>query len=68
MRRIGVARGVHNVTVVADQIAHLEAAIAAQDELCHHIHGGTPMTLDIVVCRKPMQVSGPAVVARAAGS
>jgi class 3 adenylate cyclase/tetratricopeptide (TPR) repeat protein len=33
MHRARVARGVHHVTVVADQIAQLEAAIAAQDEL-----------------------------------
>jgi cyclopropane-fatty-acyl-phospholipid synthase len=31
--------------------------------LCHHIHGGTRMTLEIVTCRKPMPVSGPALVA-----
>jgi cyclopropane-fatty-acyl-phospholipid synthase len=37
-------------------------------QLCHYIHGGTRMTLDIVVCRKPMPVSGPALVARAARS
>jgi len=37
-------------------------------QLCHHIHGGTRMTLDMVVCRKPMPVAGPALVARAAGS
>jgi class 3 adenylate cyclase/tetratricopeptide (TPR) repeat protein len=33
MHGANVARGVHIVTVVADQIAQLEAAIAAQDEL-----------------------------------
>jgi cyclopropane-fatty-acyl-phospholipid synthase len=33
-------------------------------QLCHHIHGGTRMTLDLVVCRKPMPVTGPALVAR----
>ena len=33
-------------------------------QLCHHIHGGTRMTLDLVVCRKPMPVAGPALVAR----
>jgi cyclopropane-fatty-acyl-phospholipid synthase len=31
--------------------------------LCHHIHGGTRMTLEIVVCRKPMPVAGPALIA-----
>jgi cyclopropane-fatty-acyl-phospholipid synthase len=33
-------------------------------QLCHHIHGGTRMTLDLVVSRKPMPVAGPALVAR----
>jgi cyclopropane-fatty-acyl-phospholipid synthase len=33
-------------------------------QLCHHIHGGTRMTLDVVVCRKPMPVAGPALVAK----
>jgi cyclopropane-fatty-acyl-phospholipid synthase len=37
-------------------------------QLCHHIHGGTRMTLDMVLCRKPMPVAGPALVARAGGS
>lgn len=34
-------------------------------QLCHHIHGGTRMTLDLVLCRKPMPVTGPALVAAA---
>ena len=33
-------------------------------QLCHHIHGGSRMTLDLVVSRKPMPVAGPALVAR----
>jgi cyclopropane-fatty-acyl-phospholipid synthase len=33
-------------------------------QLCHHIHGGDRMTLDLVVSRKPMPVTGPALVAR----
>jgi cyclopropane-fatty-acyl-phospholipid synthase len=33
-------------------------------QLCHHIHGGTRMTLDLVLCRKPMPVTGPVLVAR----
>jgi cyclopropane-fatty-acyl-phospholipid synthase len=33
-------------------------------QLCHHIHGGTRMTLDLVLARKPMPVAGPALVAR----
>jgi cyclopropane-fatty-acyl-phospholipid synthase len=33
-------------------------------QLCHHIHGGTRMTLDLVISRKPMPVTGPALVAR----
>jgi cyclopropane fatty-acyl-phospholipid synthase-like methyltransferase len=33
-------------------------------QLCHHIHGGTRMTLDLVLSRKPMPVTGPALVAR----
>jgi len=33
-------------------------------QLCHHIHGGTRMTLDLVLSRKPMPVAGPALVAR----
>jgi cyclopropane-fatty-acyl-phospholipid synthase len=33
-------------------------------QLCHHIHGGTRMTLDLVVGRKPIPVTGPALVAR----
>jgi cyclopropane-fatty-acyl-phospholipid synthase len=33
-------------------------------QLCHHIHGGTRMTLDLVLARKPMPVTGPALVAR----
>jgi len=33
-------------------------------QLCHHIHGGTRMTLDLVLCRKPMPVAGPALVAK----
>ena len=37
-------------------------------QLCHHIHGGTRMTLDLVVCTKPLPVAGPALVARAEGS
>jgi len=36
-------------------------------QLCHHIHGGTRMTLDLVVCRKPVPITGPALVARTAG-
>lgn len=32
-------------------------------QLCHHIHGGTRMTLDLVVSRKPIPVTGPALVA-----
>jgi cyclopropane-fatty-acyl-phospholipid synthase len=35
-------------------------------QICHHIHGGTRMTLDLVLCRKPMPVAGPALVARKA--
>ncbi len=31
--------------------------------LCHYIHGGTRMTLDIVVSHKPMPVAGPVLVA-----
>ena len=33
-------------------------------QLCHHIHGGTRMTLDLVLCRKPERVTGPVLVAR----
>jgi cyclopropane-fatty-acyl-phospholipid synthase len=33
-------------------------------QLCHHIHGGDRMTLDLVLSRKPMPVAGPALVAR----
>ena len=33
-------------------------------QLCHHIHGGTRMTLDLVLCQKPMTVTGPELVAR----
>jgi cyclopropane fatty-acyl-phospholipid synthase-like methyltransferase len=33
-------------------------------QLCHHIHGGTRMTLDLVLARKPMPVAGPALVAK----
>jgi cyclopropane-fatty-acyl-phospholipid synthase len=33
-------------------------------QLCHHIHGGTRMTLDLVLSRKPLPVTGPALVAR----
>ena len=33
-------------------------------QLCHHIHGGTRMTLDLVLCRKPMPVAGPVLVAK----
>jgi cyclopropane-fatty-acyl-phospholipid synthase len=33
-------------------------------QLCHHIHGGTRMTLDLVLSRKPMPITGPALVAR----
>jgi cyclopropane-fatty-acyl-phospholipid synthase len=33
-------------------------------QLCHHIHGGTRMTLDLVVSRKPMPIAGPVLVAR----
>ena len=33
-------------------------------QLCHHIHGGTRMTLDLVQCRKPMPVAGPVLVAK----
>jgi cyclopropane-fatty-acyl-phospholipid synthase len=33
-------------------------------QLCHHIHGGDRMTLDLVLSRKPMPVTGPALVAR----
>jgi cyclopropane-fatty-acyl-phospholipid synthase len=36
-------------------------------QLCHHIHGGTRMTLDLVLCRKPMPVTGPVLVARGDG-
>jgi cyclopropane-fatty-acyl-phospholipid synthase len=36
-------------------------------QLCHHIHGGTRMTLDMVVCRKPTPITGPALVAQAQG-
>jgi cyclopropane-fatty-acyl-phospholipid synthase len=32
-------------------------------QLCHHIHGGTRMTLDLVVSRRPMPVAGPSLVA-----
>jgi cyclopropane-fatty-acyl-phospholipid synthase len=32
-------------------------------QLCHYIHGGTRMTLDLVVCRKPTPTEGPALVA-----
>ena len=34
-------------------------------QLCHHIHGGTRMTLDLVVSRKPAPLKGPALVASA---
>lgn len=37
-------------------------------QLCHHIHGGTRMTLDLVLCRKPMPVTGPVLVARGEGA
>jgi cyclopropane-fatty-acyl-phospholipid synthase len=33
-------------------------------QLCHHIHRGTRMTLDLVLSRKPMPVTGPALVAK----
>jgi cyclopropane-fatty-acyl-phospholipid synthase len=33
-------------------------------QLCHHIHGGTRMTLDLVLCRKPLPVAGPVLVAK----
>jgi cyclopropane-fatty-acyl-phospholipid synthase len=33
-------------------------------QLCHHIHGGTRMTLDLVLCRRPMPVAGPVLVAK----
>lgn len=33
-------------------------------QLCHHIHGGDRMTLDLVLSRKPIPVTGPALVAR----
>ena len=33
-------------------------------QLCHHIHGGTRMTLDLVLCRKPEPVTGPVLVAK----
>ena len=33
-------------------------------QLCHYIHGGTRMTLDLVVCRKPAPTEGPALVAK----
>lgn len=36
-------------------------------ELCHHIHGGTRMTLDLVVSRKPVPIEGPALVASGKG-
>jgi cyclopropane-fatty-acyl-phospholipid synthase len=36
-------------------------------QLCHYIHGGTRMTLDLVVCRKPTPIAGPALVASAKG-
>jgi cyclopropane fatty-acyl-phospholipid synthase-like methyltransferase len=32
-------------------------------QLCHYIHGGTRMTLDIVVSHKPTLSTGPALVA-----
>lgn len=32
-------------------------------QLCHHIHGGTRMTLDLVLCRKPEPVTKPVLVA-----
>ena len=32
-------------------------------QLCHYIHGGTRMTLDVVVSRKPAPVEGTALVA-----
>jgi cyclopropane-fatty-acyl-phospholipid synthase len=36
-------------------------------QLCHHIHGGTRMTLDIVVSHKPIETEGPALVAAQGG-
>jgi len=36
-------------------------------QLCHHIHGGTRMTIDLVVSRRPMPIAGPALVARKSG-
>ncbi len=34
-------------------------------QLCHHIHAGTRMTLDLVLSRKPTPITGPALVAAA---
>jgi cyclopropane-fatty-acyl-phospholipid synthase len=62
----------HWIDNMKAQRARLEELVGAQTfrrfhkylQLCHHIHGGTRMTLDLVVCHKPILSRGPALVAK----